>query len=309
MSTFVIVAPNRDTSQWKDGLQKHLPDHTITIWPEVEDPDTVSGVACWNHPHGSLKDFKNLKLISSLGAGVDHVLSDPDLPVGVPVTRIVDQALTYTMSRYLLGLVLSWHRRFDIYRQEQATHTWNQKANPERNLQIGIMGMGVLGRDIAENLVRLGFEVYGYSRSKKEIDGVTSFAGEEELQSFLNEVNLIINLLPLTKSTQGILDATFFNRLPRPVCLINAARGGHLVEEDLISALDNGKVEQAFLDVFQQEPLPSDHAFWDRKDIFITPHIASITNPDAAIPQIANNWLRAMKGEPLRHKVNRSEGY
>lgn len=309
MSTFLIVAPNRNTSRWKEGLSKCLPDQKVEIWPEVSDPGSVTGAACWNHPHGSLNEYENLKLISSMGAGVDHILSDPKLPEGVPVTRIVDKALTYTMTRYLLGAVLSWHRRFDVYRREQATHTWNQKAEPQRPLHIGIMGMGILGRDIASSLVNLGFDVKGYSRSLKELKGVKSFAGEDQLQDFLQDVNLLINLLPLTSETENMLDRTFFDRIPQPVCLVNAARGGHLVEQDLIDALDQGKIEYAFLDVFRKEPLPEDHPFWDREDIFITPHIASITNPDAAIPQIAENWLRAQKGEPLQNKIDRDREY
>lgn len=309
MSTFLIVAPNRSNQTWEEGMKKCLPDHRVEVWPNVSDPEAVTGAACWNHPHGSLNGYKNLKLISSMGAGVDHILSDPDLPAGVPVTRIVDEALTYTMTRYLLAVTLSWHRRLDVYQKEQKEHVWHQKARPDRPLHIGIMGLGVLGKDIAGNLAGLGFDVKGYSRSPKQIEGVRCYAGEEEMDDFLKDVNFLINLLPLTSDTKNMLDKSFFDRLPHPICLVNAARGGHLVEEDLLTALDEGKVEYAFLDVFRKEPLPEDHPFWDREDILITPHIASITNIDAAIPQIAENWLRAERGDPLRNEIDRSREY
>lgn len=307
--SLLIIAPNRDVSSWADGLRSELEGDTLEVWPEVNDPGAVTGVACWNHPHGELMKYPNLKIICSLGAGVDHILSDPHLPEGVPVTRIIDKALTYTMTRYLLGVTLSYHRRADVYMREQKAGIWNQKANPERELHIGIMGMGVLGKDIAKNLATLGFKVSGYSNTRKNISGVNSFAGDGELNAFLKETNFLINLLPLTKNTRDILNLDFFKSLPRPVFLVNVARGGHLVEEDLLEALDRGLVSGACLDVFRKEPLPQEHPFWKRSDIFITPHIASITNPEAAIPQISGNYKRVERGEKPENMVDRNRGY
>lgn len=307
--SIVIVARERDVSEWKSGIESQAPGMEVEVWPGVKDPEKVEAALVWNHPPGVLNDFKNLKFISSMGAGVDHVLSDRSLPAGVPVTRIVDDRLTVTMSKYILTAIMFFHRRLPKYLSDKQQRRWDQAANPEVKLHIGIMGMGVLGRDIARKLTDLEFEVHGFSNSRKDIPGVRSYAGESERNEFLSNINVLVCLLPLTSMTHDILNLELFNRMKEGSYLINVARGMHLVEKDLLTALETGRLAGAFLDVYREEPLPGDHPFWQHPDIMMTPHIASITNPAAAIPQVIENYRRAKNGEPLANLIDMEKGY
>lgn len=244
-----------------------------------------------------------------MGAGVDHILKDRHLPLHWQIVRIVDPQLTQGMSNYLLAAVLNYHKQMYHYYQLQQTHSWGYSETPEVDLQPGILGLGELGRDIGLKLRSLGFKVSGFSRNPKEILGINTYAGEDELEDFLQQTNLLICLLPLTNDTRDFLDLDLFKKCKRGTYLINVARGSHLVEADLITALDEGLLAGATLDVFRQEPLPKEHPFWDHPKIFITPHIASVTNPDAAIPQVAENYRRMLHNEPLLNKIDRTAGY
>ena len=312
--SLVIIAPSKNnTGYWKKRLQEVLREKgcevNVEVWPEVEKPEEVLMAVTWKHPKESLYNFPHLKLVSSMGAGVDHILKDEHLPLHWQVVRIVDPQLSRSMSNYLLAAVLNYHKQMYRYYDLQQEHSWGYSESPEVELKPGILGMGELGCDIALKLNNLGFEVSGYSRSPKELEGVSCFAGQESLEEFLQQVNLLICLLPLTPETTDFLNLEFFRKCRKGTYLINVARGQHLVEEDLITALDEGLLAGATLDVFRQEPLPKDHPFWDHPKIFITPHIASVTNPDAAIPQVAENYMRLLKNEPLAHKIDRSAGY
>ena len=244
-----------------------------------------------------------------MGAGVDHILKDERLPMHWQVVRIVDPQLTRSMSNYLLAAVLNYHKQMYRYYSLQEEHQWGYSESPEVALRPGVLGLGELGCDIARKLADLGFEVSGYSRTYKELDEVTTYAGEEELEEFLAEVNLLICLLPLTDETRNFLNYDFFSKCRKGTYLINVARGEHLVEEDLIRALDEGLLEGATLDVFRKEPLPAAHPFWDHPKVFITPHVASVTNPEAAIPQVAENYARMVQNKPLVNQINRMAGY
>jgi glyoxylate/hydroxypyruvate reductase A len=244
-----------------------------------------------------------------MGAGVDHILSDPELPP-VPIVRVVDPSMARSMAEYLLLAVLYRMRHFDRYRLEQMQRSWRQRV-PEQasTTRIGIMGLGQLGRHAACAFRSLEFPVSGWSRTLKSIDGVDTFAGKEGFGSFLSNLRVLVCLLPLTEATRGILSRRTFSGLPDGAYLINSARGEHLVEEDLLEALDEGKVSGACLDVFRTEPLPGDHPFWGRPEILVTPHISSLTNPKEVCPQILDNYRRLVQGRPLVHLVDRDKGY
>ncbi|MBW3544207.1 MAG: glyoxylate/hydroxypyruvate reductase A [Bacteroidetes bacterium] len=312
--SLVIIAPSKNnTAYWQTRLREELLKKgaavKVEIWPQVENPDEVLMAVTWKHPYDSLYSFPHLKLISSMGAGVDHILKDKYLPLHWQVVRIVDEQLTSSMSNYLLAAVLNYHKRLYHYHTLKEQHRWGYSETPEVSLRPGILGMGELGTDIAIKLKNLGFNVSGYSRSHKEVEGIETYAGEEELPDFLAHVNLLICLLPLTKNTRDFLNYDFFSKCSKGTYLINVARGEHLVEQDLIRALNETLLAGATLDVFRQEPLPEDHPFWDHPKVFITPHIASVTNPDAAIPQVAENYVRMLRQQPLLNQIDRNAGY
>lgn len=306
--SLVIIAPERDASEWVEGIAAQDNNITVEVWPDVKDNEKVIGAVVWNHPEGSLRVFPNLKFISSMGAGVDHVLKDASLPQ-VPIVRIVDEDLTRAMTQYIIAAVAYFHRRLDKYTADKKNAIWDQEAPPEVPLSIGILGMGVLGTDAAHKLASLGFDVCGYSNSPKNLKGIKSFHGEEGFQPFIDSINMLICLLPLTEQTKDILNIDLFRKMQKGSYLINVARGGHLVENDLLLALEKGYLAGAFLDVYQEEPLPQDHPFWKHPKIMMTPHIASITNPQAAIPQVVRNYQAATRGENLQNKVDLIKGY
>lgn len=310
----VLIAPTKDNlPYWQQELQKEAQrqglETKVFIGTDIPAAEKVEMAVVWKHQPDSLYAFPHLKLVSSMGAGVDHILKDPDLPANWQVCRIVDEQLTSSMSKYLLAAVLNQHKKLWDYIEKQRKHQWAYSDEAERPVRVGILGMGELGQDIARKLVALDFPVFGYSSNPKHIPGVGSFYGEQALQAFLQEVNLIICLLPLTSKTTGFLNKKLFQACRPGTFLINVARGEHLVEEDLIPALEKGWLSGAMLDVFRKEPLPTEHLFWQRSEIRITPHIASITKPDAAIPQIIDNYKRMRKGMPLLNEVDRKKGY
>ncbi|MBS9524577.1 glyoxylate/hydroxypyruvate reductase A [Litoribacter alkaliphilus] len=303
-----IIAPGRDVTVWKETIEKEAKGVNIQVYPEISSPENVDMVMLWQHPKGILKKFTNLKFISSMGAGVDHILNDPYLPEGIPVARIKDEKLTFSMTNYVVMGVLNFHRRLSHFQENQKKKRWDMK-NPEIDVKVGVMGVGALGGDVLDKLSYMGFDVYGYGNSPKEDFPFTYFHGKEGLKSFLDKVNVIACLLPLTEQTEGFLNSDFFEDCQKGTYLINVARGKHLVEEDLIKALKKGHISGTLLDVYSKEPLPKDHPFWDNEKITMTPHIASVTNPLAAAPKIAENCRRWMEGKPLRNVVNQEKGY
>lgn len=312
MAILLIAPTKKNLDYWKSGLEKEAEKQGIkvSVWiGEAERPAEVKMAVVWKHKPESLNNFPGLEVVSSMGAGVDHILKDPEMPENWRVVRIIDEELTQSMSNYLLAAVLNYHKKLWGYRELQEKREWGYTDEPEREIQVGVLGLGELGADVARKLTGLGFKVCGYSNSRKTVKGVTSYAGEEELNAFLKEVNLLICLLPLTPHTRGFLNKSFFERCRPGTILVNVARGEHLVEEDLPLALEKGWLSGAMLDVFHQEPLPADHPFWSHPDIIITPHIASVTKPEAAIPQIIENYKRLQQDRPLLNEVNRRKGY
>lgn len=295
---------------WERELTALMPDLEIRVWPDVGDVADIDFAFVWNLPHGELKRFPNLKGIMNIGAGADALLRDPDLPRGVPLARIVDSKLTAQMTTYVVFAVIRHHRRIDHFEKLQGEARWQyERGLDNARCHVGIFGLGNLGTDAARNLAALGFTVAGWSRRPKAVDGVECFAGPEELMAFLNRTQILVCLLPLTSATEGIINAKTLAALPRGACLVNISRGGLVVEEDLLAALDRGHLAGATLDVFRTEPLPPDHPFWRHLGVLVTPHVAGNTTPSSAAPQVVENVRRARAGRSLIGQIDPLAGY
>jgi glyoxylate/hydroxypyruvate reductase A len=297
-------------THWKPQLARLMPELEVRIWPEIGEPSEIDYALVWRPEPGFLASLPNLKLILSLGAGVDHILTDPHLPGGVPIVRLVDPYMTDAMSEYVVLQVLRLHRQDLDYRAQQERRMWlelDQKNAAER--AVGILGFGELGQDAARKLQGLGFDVALWGRRQRTAEGLLGYAGRTGLSALLDRSEILVCLLPLTAETEGILNARTFAMLPKGAGLINAARGGHLVEEDLLAALASGRLSAAVLDVFRDEPLPADHPFWRHPRIVVTPHVAAATYPPTAAPIILDNIRRLEAGLPLLNQVDPARGY
>ncbi|MCG8614747.1 MAG: glyoxylate/hydroxypyruvate reductase A [Desulfobacterales bacterium] len=310
-----IICPNWDLNPWITVLNDQarklgINDLDLRVWPDDGPGEDVEMALTWAHPPGVLKAYPNLQCISSMGAGVDHLLSDPDLPEGVPVVRLVDTHLIRDMAEYVLLAVLSHFRQLDIYQADQSRKRWQPRPPMDKaDCPVGIMGLGQLGTAAALRLTKEGFPVAGWRNTEGGLPGVTTFHGQKQLPDFLSRCRVLICLLPLTSATRHILNLDHFAHLPSGAYLINVGRGGHLKEEDLIPAMDKGLLSGACLDVFETEPLPGSHPFWAHPRIRITPHVSSQTDPASVAPQILENLERLRNGKALANPVNLEKGY
>ena len=303
-----LLTPQPIGERWIKAFEKEAPEVTVLLNKALREPSEIELLLVWKHPKGSLQNFKNLQLLYSLGAGVDHLMSDPDIPKDVPICRIVDPLLAFSMSNYIVYAVLDFQRRMDKYRQDQHQKIWDHYAAPERNIRIGVLGLGTLGQDAALKLRGLGFDVAGYSPSPKNIPGIACHHSDQ-LPAFLQSVNVLVCTVPYTSDTHALLNTSLFQQLPKGSYLINVARGKVQVENDILEALETHHLSGAFLDVFETEPLPKDSPLWHHPKITITPHIASITKPEAGVRQIVANWERVQNKTPLEHQVDLQKGY
>ncbi len=295
---------------WRRAVLELEPGLDLREWPEAGDPNDIDYALVWQPPKGELKDYPNLKVIFSVGAGIDHLSSDPDLPKGVPVVRMVEPGLTAGMTEFVVMSVLYHHRFMLDYAAQARAHVWREIDQvPAWDRRVGIMGLGVLGGDAAEKLVALRFDVAGWSGSPKDLPGVTSFHGAEGFLPFLNRSDILVCLLPLTPATTDILDARAFAALPEGASLVSVGRGPQVVEADLLAALDSGQLDGATLDVFRDEPLPADSPFWDHPRVVVTPHVASMTIARGACEFVIDNIRRFEAGQPLLHVVDLGNGY
>ncbi|MCG8683642.1 MAG: glyoxylate/hydroxypyruvate reductase A [Desulfobacterales bacterium] len=308
--TISLICPDKAPEPWIEALKAIDPQLDIRVWPNDHPKYEVELVLTWNHQPGSLMAYANLGCISSMGAGVDHLLSDPNLPQGVPIVRLVDTLLVRDMAEYLVLAVLSFFRQFDVYQNDQKDKKWQPLDPLDKNdLPIGIMGMGQLGQAAAERLEKEGFSILGWKNTPDDSLKFKTFFGKDQLNLFLNQSRILICLLPLTDDTRHILNLATFSQLIKGGYLINVGRGGHLKEPDLITALDQGILSGACLDVFETEPLKSDHPFWNHPNIRITPHISSQTTPCSVAPQIIENLARLRSERQLLNPVNIEIGY
>ncbi|CAI1994756.1 glyoxylate/hydroxypyruvate reductase GhrA [Serratia marcescens] len=310
----IYYHPLFNAQEWLAGIKQRLPQAEIREW-QRGDERPADYALVWRPPHEMLANRRDLKAVFALGAGVDAILDQErkhpgTLPAGVPLLRLEDTGMAQQMQEYALSYVLRYFRRFDEYQALQQRQEW-QPLDPHSldDFTIGILGAGVLGQSVARKLTEFGFSVRCWSRSAKQIDGVQSFAGEAQCAAFLDGVKLVINLLPNTPETVGILNRELFAQLSTGAYLINIARGAHLVEADLLAALEQGQLAAATLDVFAREPLPQDHPFWRHPRVTITPHIAAITLPQQAMDQIAANIRALEAGHAPAGVVDRQRGY
>jgi glyoxylate/hydroxypyruvate reductase A len=295
-----------DAEAWLDALAPAGELVEIRCWPEAGDPGEIDYIVSWQHPPGFLGRFPAVKAIFWIGAGVDRLLLDPELP-DVPVVRMLDESLSVGMAEFVAERVLHYHRMMPAYAEQQRQRTWRPLTPPlARDRTVGILGLGEIGGACATTLVGLGFDVQGWSRSPRSLPGVRTATGP--LPAFLKGCDILVCVLPLTSQTHGILNRETFSHLDGAY-LINVGRGGHLVEADLIPALDAGRLAGATLDVFETEPLPTDHPFWGDPRIVVTPHAAAVTHPSTAGAGILANLRRTLAGEPMEGVVDRDRGY
>jgi glyoxylate/hydroxypyruvate reductase A len=308
--TILFCSDSDDPAPWREALARALPDMPFRVWPDVGAANAVRYALAWRPHPGALAQLPNLRAVLVLGAGVDSVLSDPTLPPQVPVLRLVDAGLAEPMAIYALHAALFFHRRAGDYLRQQAQRIWKlQTQLPPTQWPVGVMGLGVIGAAVARRLVANGFPVVGWSRTQKALEGVEAFAGRQQFPAFLARSRVVINALPLTPETEGILDLAAFVSMPDESYLVNIGRGDHVVDADLIGALDSGHLAGAMLDVFREEPLPADHPFWRHPRIMVTPHAAAPTMVADAQAQIIENIRRLERSEPPTGLVDRARGY
>ncbi len=305
----IFYSPLNPADQWEAELAKHIPDLDFRTWDDPGDPAEIDMALCWKPPAGGLAGFPNLKVIFSLAAGLDHLLLDPELPE-VPIVRMVEPSLTAGVAEYLTLHVLRHHKDMRRFDEQQRAGEWAEYfAPPAGRRRVGILGLGAIGGEAARMLHAIGFEVAGWSRSAKQVAGVKSFHGDDQLDEFVRRTDILVCILPNTPATQDILNAGLFAKLPQGASLINAGRCLQLVEQDLLDALASGRISEATLDVFRTEPLPAGHPFWRHPKITVTPHSAGDPFADTAAKTVAENILRFRRGEKLPNIFDRAAGY
>ncbi|HDS3409564.1 TPA: glyoxylate/hydroxypyruvate reductase GhrA [Klebsiella quasipneumoniae] len=309
----IFYHPTFDTQYWIRELEKQLPGARVREW-KAGDNQPADYALVW-HPPVEMLQGRALKAVFALGAGVDSILSKlrdhPDmLPLSIPLFRLEDTGMGRQMQEYAVSQVLHWFRRFDDYQALKLASRWQPLPEYRADeFTIGIMGAGVLGAKVAESLQPWGFPLRVWSRSRKSWPQVRSFAGQAELGGFLQGTRVLINLLPNTAETVGIINQTLLAQLPDESYLLNLACGVHVVEEDLLAALNNGKLKGAMLDVFSREPLPQESPLWAHPRVAMTPHVAAVTRPMEAIAYIAGTISRLERGESVSGQVDRQRGY
>ena len=300
-----------DMEVWSSGLQEAMPEMDIKVYPDEGDVNDIEYAVVWKHPRGILKKYPNLKAILSLGAGVDHIISDSELPKGLPIVRLVDKKLTHEMYLHSLHWVLHFHSNQYLYRIQQQSREWIQQSSVQsEDRTIGIMGLGNIGKAIGDSLVNLDFKVIGWgARPKNSLGEIEYYYGHEQLSEFLSQTDILINILPLTENTKNILTKNELKLLPKGSFIINIGRGGIINENDLLSFLNSGHINAAALDVFAQEPLPENNSLWGHSSVYITPHIAGQSNPGSAGKTIAENIRLIEKGESPYPIYSLNSGY
>ena len=307
--SILIVAKNKDLEPWIKEFLKKDKTLSIEIYPNIKDKDKITMVLMWSKSDINFKEYKNLKCISSMGAGVNHILENTSINKDVAITKIVDKNLINSMWEYLLTCTMNVVTNQYKYINQKQTKLWKQQSSkPISEYTIGIMGLGQLGKNTAINFEKIGFKVKGYSNTRKCIDNIKCY-NKKEKNEFKKDIDILINLMPLTKINYEIFNLEFFKTLKKGCYFINVGRGEHIKDDDLIIALEQNMLSVATLDVFRTEPLEKHHPFWDNDKIIITPHSASITNPVSVINQILNNYKKLNKNEELLHQIDKTKGY
>jgi len=313
-TAILLAAGSWDTEPWTKAIRAGAPNRPLHIWPDLPDPSSIAYALVWKPTEGTFSRLTNLRAIFSLGAGVDQLVGRPDLP-DVPIVRVVNHDLTQRMTEWIVLQVLTHHRQQKAYDRQQANRQWKELSQPAAaDMRVGIMGLGVLGGDAATALVRLGFQVAGWSRRPASLPDIESFHGTGMLNRFLARTDILVCLLPLTPQTRDILSMPLFEKLARdgalggPV-LINAGRGELQVEDDIVAAIEQGILAGASLDVFRREPLDKASPLWDLPNVVITPHAAAASVADSVVPSILNQITALEAGLPLENCVDPDASY
>ena len=312
----LYLIPTWPADIWTHAMRTLDPNLDIRVWPDrMGDVADIRYAVAWLPPPNVLKSLPNLKVIFSLGAGVDAILKDPTLPEGIPIGRVNEPDLTMRMTEYVVLHVLMHHRQQRRLGANQRAKIWEPfPTHAASDLAVGIMGLGVLGSDAAEKLALLGFRVAGWSRTRKHIPGVHCYAGQAEFDSFLRRTDILVCLLPHTPETTGIINLDVIGKLSRkgpfgaPI-IINAGRGKQQVEGDILTALDSGALYAVTLDVFHTEPLPPDSPFWTHPKVTLTPHIAADSDPSVISAYVLRQIRRHQAGLPVENLIDRNRGY
>ena len=313
--SILFAAPGFDAAAWRARLKALMPSHPVAALGEPFDRSAIRYALSWSHPPGALSDLPNLAAIFSLGAGVDHLFTDPVLP-DLPIVRVADPDLRDRMSEWVVMHALIHLRQLRRYERQQSARVWaDDDGQPKAgDIQVGVLGLGVLGLDAATKLKAIGFKVAGWSATAKSAPGIACFSGEGGLDALLAGTDILVVLLPLTAATRGMLNGALFGKLKQggplggPV-LINAGRGGLQVEADILAALDANVLVGASLDVFEREPLPPSSPLWTHPSVYVSPHNAAISAAAAIAAGIARQIEAFERGEPLRNVVDRARGY
>ena len=309
MVTFLYKSDPVRGAVWARRFAQDAPQYAFCIWPDVGDPAAVRFLAAWEPPSDLAHRFPNLKVLFSVGAGIDQ-FDFATLPPALPVVRMIEPGIALGMIEYVCWAVLGLHRDMPVYLRQQCGEDWRvHPVVPATRRRVGVLGLGVLGRTVLEKLRGFGFDCGGWSRSRHEVEGVACFAGPGELPAFLARADILVCLLPLTSETRGLLNGKLLAALPRGAALVHVGRGPQLVAADLLAALDSGQIAHAILDVCDPEPLPPGHGLWRHPRVWLTPHIASMTQPESAVEVVLENLRRFERGEPMLGLVNRGRGY
>ena len=307
----LLLAPlGGNAGEWLRVFATELPGLEIRVWPDIGNPADIDVAAVAHPPHGLLASLPNLCLIASLMAGQEAILGDPTLPRDVPIVRTGDPDGDALMNETALLHVLRHHCYVPEYRLQQQRHEWKRLPRLSASeRKVGVMGLGLIGLAVAKMLRDHGFRVAGWARHAKEIDGIETLHGGDQLAAFLGRSEILVNLVALTPETVGILNRDRFSLLPKGAAVINLARGQHIVDDDLIAALDAGQLSSATLDVYHQEPLPKDSPLWAHPRITVMPHVSRRIEAAQVVPHIAENVRRLQQGRPFVQLVNRAAGY
>lgn len=298
-----------DPEKWSALLKEHLPDLDIRVYPEIGNVEDIRYALVWQPPKGFFDRFRNLQLVVNLGAGVDSLTGRSDLP-DVPIARLSDEGMVAMMRSYVFYAVIRYARDIPSFEQAKRLREWRYiHPRPLDSTRVGILGLGMLGAAAAEGLAWLGFDVVGWDRDPKSIPNVRCYHDTSDWTAFISDLDILVNLLPLTEETRGHIGAAMFDALPRGAKFVNASRGQVVDESALVEALRSGQIGGATLDVFVEEPLPENHPFWDMENVMITPHLASITVPENAAGHVAENIRRVHAGKAPLLQINPSRGY
>ena len=314
MAVLIVLPTRAETDAWCARFAELLPGHAVVSADRMIDPDTIDYAVAWAPPPGIFAGCRNLKAIFALSVGVDHIIRDSTLPT-VPVVRVVDDSITQRMCEYVMLHCLAHLRQARRYADLQRDKVWVQdEVQPSATeVRVGLMGLGVLGKEVGRRLAAMGFQLAGWARTPRIIEGWDVFAGPEQLDAFLARSDILVAMLPLTPATRGILNRALFSKLPHggvigPV-LINVGRGALQIEGDLVEALDNGTLTAATLDVFEEEPLPPASPLWTHPRVTVTPHNAALASPSVMARAIASQINAHAAGASLQHKASTAQGY